>query len=141
MRRDDFGLNKFLPSFLFVVGLAISRCLSTTPHPIWGQGGSTLLVPYSLIVLKPAILIIMAVVRYNCPFLTLRGYFHQIGTSSERLVKPRANVVNKFKCSIAMLCLDDAHSLEVESHVTIFNQSECFISMWQLYTMLKFRSW
>ena len=29
---------------LFFVGWAISRCLSTTPHPIEGQGGSILLV-------------------------------------------------------------------------------------------------
>ena len=36
-------------------GLAISRCLSTTPHPIWRQGGSILLVHYSMIVLKAAI--------------------------------------------------------------------------------------
>ena len=35
------------------------------PHPIGGQGGSILLVHYSLIVLKPANLIIIAVVRYN----------------------------------------------------------------------------
>ena len=50
-----------LPLFVFF-GWAISRCLSTTPHPIWGQGGSILLVHYSMIVLKPAILIIMAVI-------------------------------------------------------------------------------
>ena len=36
------------------------------PHIPWiGQGGSILLVHYSMIVLKPDILIIMAVVRYN----------------------------------------------------------------------------
>ena len=37
------------------VGWAISRSLSTTIHPIEGQGGSTLLVHYSVIILKPAI--------------------------------------------------------------------------------------
>ena len=52
-------------NLFFLAGWAISRCLSTTPHPIWGQGGRILLVHYSMIVLKPAILIIMAVVRYN----------------------------------------------------------------------------
>ena len=51
--------------FSFFVGWAISRCLSNTPHPIGGQGGSVLLVHYSMIMLKPAILILMAVVRYN----------------------------------------------------------------------------
>ena len=50
---------------MFFVGWAISRCLSTIPHPIGGQGGSILFVHYSMIILKPAILIIMAVVRYN----------------------------------------------------------------------------
>ena len=49
----------------FFVGWAISRCLSNTPHPIGGQGDSVLLVHYSMIMLKPAILILMAVVRYN----------------------------------------------------------------------------
>ena len=42
---------------LFFVGFAISRFLSTTPHPIEGQGGSILLVHYSMILLKPAILV------------------------------------------------------------------------------------
>ena len=42
----------------FFVGWAISRSLSTTPHPIKGQGGSILLVHYSLITLKPAILVL-----------------------------------------------------------------------------------
>ena len=39
----------------FYVGWAIFRCLSPTPHPIDGQGGSILLVHYSMIILKPAI--------------------------------------------------------------------------------------
>ena len=50
---------------LFFFGWAISRCLSTTPHPIGGQGGSILLVHCFMIIPKPAILIIMAIVRYN----------------------------------------------------------------------------
>ena len=54
-----------IASIVFFVGWAISRCLSTTPHPIWGQGGSILLVHCCMLVLKPAILIIMAVVRHN----------------------------------------------------------------------------
>ena len=41
----------------FFVGWAISRCLSTTPHPIEGQGGSILPVHYSMIILKPAVLV------------------------------------------------------------------------------------
>ena len=56
---------KLLCSFVVVVGWAISRCFSTTPHPIEGQGGSIFLVHYFMIVVKPAILIIMAVLRYN----------------------------------------------------------------------------
>ena len=35
------------------------------PTPIGGQSGSKLVVHYSMIILKPAILIIMTVVRYN----------------------------------------------------------------------------
>ena len=42
--------------------LAISRCLSTTPHLIGGYGGSILLVHESMIILKPAIFDQMAVV-------------------------------------------------------------------------------
>ena len=38
-------------------GWAISRYLSTTPHPIEGQGGNILLVHYSMIILKPAFLV------------------------------------------------------------------------------------
>ena len=41
--------------FVVVVGWAISKCLSTTPHPVRGQVGCILLVHYSMIVLKPAI--------------------------------------------------------------------------------------
>ena len=41
----------------FFVGWAISRCLSSTPHPIEGQGGRILLVHYFLIILKPAIVV------------------------------------------------------------------------------------
>ena len=41
----------------FFVGWAISRCLSTTPHPVEGQGGSIHLLHYSMIVHKPAILV------------------------------------------------------------------------------------
>ena len=41
--------------FCFFVSWAISRSLSTAPHPIQGQGSSILLVLYSMIILKPAI--------------------------------------------------------------------------------------
>ena len=41
--------------FFFFVGCAISRCLSTTPHPMNRAGGSILLVHYSMIILRPAI--------------------------------------------------------------------------------------
>ena len=41
----------------------ISRCLSTTPHAIGGQ--YTICTYYSMIILKPAILCIMVVVRYK----------------------------------------------------------------------------
>ena len=47
------------------VGWAISRCLSTAPHLMVGQEDSILLVHYSMIILKPAIWYLMAVVRYN----------------------------------------------------------------------------
>ena len=58
-----FGLPSLI--FVVVVGWAISRCLSTTSHPIGGQGGSILLAHYSMITLKPAIFEKMAVVMYN----------------------------------------------------------------------------
>ena len=51
--------------FFVVVGCTISRCLSATPHPMGGQGGSILIVHKSVIILKPAILELMAVVRYD----------------------------------------------------------------------------
>ena len=43
--------------YKFFVGWAIPRCISTTPHPIVGQGGGILLVHCSMIILKPAILV------------------------------------------------------------------------------------
>ena len=57
--------TRWLVTLLFFVGWAISRCLSTTPHPTGGQGGSILLVHDSMIMLKPAILCTMVVVRYS----------------------------------------------------------------------------
>ena len=46
--------------------LAISRCLSTTPHPISRAGGSILLVLYFMIILMACqFIIFMAVVRYD----------------------------------------------------------------------------
>ena len=44
-------------------GWAISRCLSTTPHPINRARGSVLLVHYSMIILKPAIFSALDFVR------------------------------------------------------------------------------
>ena len=42
-------------SLKYVVVLVISRCLSTTPHPLEGQGSCILLVSYSMIIRKPGI--------------------------------------------------------------------------------------
>ena len=63
--RHLYHYDKTVLQWFFFVGWATLRCLSATPHPIWGQWGSILIVHYSMIVLKPAIFIIMAVVRYN----------------------------------------------------------------------------
>ena len=62
MWGTGFGLN----SKFFFVGCDISRCLSTTPHPINRARGSILLVHCSMIILMTAILgFFMAIVRYD----------------------------------------------------------------------------
>ena len=50
---------------VFFVGCAISRCLSTTPHPMNRARGSILLVHHFMIILMPAIFVLMTIVRYD----------------------------------------------------------------------------
>ena len=41
--------------------------------------------------------------------------------------------MNKFKISVAMMCLNKALWLDATSHMTISNQSKCIISVWHTY--------
>ena len=85
-------INVSYSSYVFFVGCAISRCLSTTLHPMnrargAGGGGSILLVHYSMIMLKPAIfcdypmLIFCLLQTHQVPWILSQSLMYLINSS------------------------------------------------------------